>query len=1140
MHVHRSNRTERLVDALAEIVGRPVSGPLAPEVIAVQGRGMERWLAMELSRRLGVWANAEFPFPRHLIQRVLRAFLGPEAVDPRFEPGALRWAIAQRLPPLLDQPEFEPLRRYLEADSSPYRLVQLAGRLADLFDQYVVFRPDMVLRWEAGHEAHWQARLWRALVTGAGAVRHMAASARDFDRVARQHAERPAGMPPRICLFGLSTIAPLYLQVLATLSCSTEIHLFILSPSREYWAEIRSRREVLRQGAPGAGADLEERLRREAGNPLLASFGKLGREFQEILEATADYEEGDADLYVEPPPQTMLQAIQADMLALRYRAPGTGTSPLPLQDDSIAVHSCHSALREVEVLHEQLQHLFEVDPDLDPQDIVVMSPAIDEYAPLVDAVFGGDGQSQHIPYRIADRRPQATEEVVQAFLAVSAVLGTRLTASAVMDLLEFEAVRERFGIAASQLDVLREWIDEAGIRWGIDAEHRRRAGQPPLPANTWRLGLDRLLLGYAMEGAGRRLFGGLLPCDGIEGTAAAPLGALAELCDRLFDFHRDFEQPRTVTRWSRDLALLLEATIASDGPRAHQHREIRDALASLSRQAEAGGFEGEVDLETMRRCLARELEKDAPGRNFLGGGVTFCALVPMRTIPFEVVCLLGMNDDSFPRSSQPLGFDLMAIKPRAGDRSVRDDDRYLFLEALLAARRRLLITYVGQSVHDNTERPPSVAVSELLDTIDESFQPVNGKAEGSAGREPEAAPLPEETAAPASAQVVVRHPLQPFSPRYFRADRPARLVSYSRRAFRAAAALVEERTHSLAPFIAHPLPALAAPREVTVDELARFFERPVQAFLQGRLALSLERGIDTLEDREPIELDSLERWRIGDELLRAALHGDDPERARACATAAGRLPPGALGTSALEQIHGPVQAIAAAAAALRQGGPLPPVEVDVMIGDTRLTGLIRDLWPPGQLRCQYSRVGGRHELSVWLRHLVLNCCEARNGVASYLVGRGDREAVRIVRFRPVADAPQVLHSLLHLYALGQRVPLPLFERASRTYAALLLEGRAKRHDAHAWALEKAVEAYQGRSEVASADANDPYVELAFRNRQPVRDDEVIAGAPEGVPARFSDIALAVYEPLFAHREEHCASQTTARAPDRRGNRRGIG
>jgi exodeoxyribonuclease V gamma subunit len=1143
MHVHRSNRTERLFDVLADVVSTPLPDPMARECISVQGRGIERWLSMRLAHRFGVWANPEFPFPRHLIQRQLRAVLGEESLDEAFEPESLRWAVADHLPRLLHLPEFATLRRYLEADPSPFRLFQLAERIASLFDQYLVFRPQMILRWERGADAHWQAALWRA-VTSNCSRRHIAAAAQSFFEAADKRDSPPPGLPARVSLFGLSTLAPLYVRVLDALSKWTETHLFVLSPSREFWAQIRSQRDSLRRSLAAADrGDLEAIVRQEAGNPLLASFGKLGREFQEVLEGT-DYVDSDRDLYDEPAAETMLSALQADMLHLRYRAAGSDVPPLRLADDSIGVHACHSPTREVEVLHEQLRRLFESDNTLNPHDVIVMSPDIDAYAPLIDAVFGGvDDGAGRIPYRIADRRLRATEEIVHALLALLAVMGGRMTASQVVDLIELDAVRARFGIAASQLDDLRAWIKEAGVRWGIDAEHRQRAGQPAIDNNTWRFGLDRLLLGYAAPGGGRQMFGGVLPYDDIEGSAAVSLGALAELCEVLFRHDREFAQPRSVARWCEALERLADDMLAADQSRAYQQQQLRGIFAAIARQAAAGGFTGEVDLDTIRACLEDALDQQAPGRNFLGGGVTFCALVPMRTIPFEVVCLLGMNDGEFPRNRRAPAFDLMAQEPWRGDRSVRDDDRYLFLEALLSARRKLIVTYVGQSVYDNSEQPPSVVVSELLDTIDESFRlpetavkkpasrlqldlfesDAGQEALRGAQREREAASEIEAPSVPVprvASGLVTSHPLQPFSPRYFRVPRAAGLVSYSRRHYEAACALVDERKHGAAPFCGAALPAPGATAEITVDRLVRFFENPARAFLQNRLALFLGDDLEIMEDREPIELNNLESWAVGDRLLRAELRGESAAAVRAGMIAEGSLPPGTLGACTLDDVAGPASAIAAATAALRAGDPLETLNVDALLDGARITGTVRDRWPAGYSRFQYSQIGKRHELGVWLLHLIINWCVGENEPrASYLIGRTEKGGAATVCFRPVANAAELLRSLVALYRFGQSVPLPLFEGASRAYAETYAKESAKGSAAaRAAGLGAAEKKYVGGSDNYNrGDSRNVYVEQAFRDRNPI-DDRPIGAAPDGVPSTFGAIALLVYEPLLAHRE----------------------
>ena len=1085
MIVHRSNRIEALVDALADVVARPLASPFAPEWIAVQGRGMERWLAMELARRRGIWANPAFPFPRAVIQRVAAGVLGEPAEAAAadvFDPDTLLWAIAAALPNRVSRTAFTPVRAYLGDDPSHGKCLSLAARIADLFDQYAVYRPDLVLAWEGGAERDWQAELWRALVRTHGAG-HAAARARAL--LAALAAGRPLddGVPRRISLFGLSTLPPLYVRVLAALPAAIELHLFQLSPSREYWGELRSRRASIRALARGAGETGVADAAAE-GHPLLAALGAVGREFQQVLEENADYEDAAPDRYVDPGTSSMLAALQSDILALRTRGHGPGQEPplqLPQRDHSIAVHVCHGPMREVEVLHDQLVALFDGDATLEPQHVIVMTPAIDAFAPVIDAVFGGAGRPP-IPYRIADRSARARHTVVDAFVRTLELLRGRLPASAVVDLLALDPVRMRFDIAPDQLPRVRRWVAEAGIRWGADGAQRAEHGQPACDDNTWRFGLDRLLLGYAIPAG--PLFEGVAPLDSCEGSDAELLGQFVEFCDVLARGRSALREPRAPAAWRDTLRALLGALIVETPANAFEHLRIGAALDRLADRATRAGFSAAIGLDALRPLLERELARDESPHGFLTGSVTFCELVPMRSIPFRVVCLLGLDDGAFPRIRRPLAFDRMAARPLPGDRSAREDDRYLFLEALLAARDHLLITYVGQSISDDAPLPASVVVDELLDVIDQSFV-------GSAGGRPRD-------------RIVHRHPLQPFSPRYFGRDQA--LFSYAATHHAGAVALAGDPVDP-PPWLAEPLPAVAI-EAVDIDDLVRFFDNPTRWFLQQRLGVYLGRDAEPLEDREPIELDALDRWQIGDVLLRGALSDGVLDAAAAWPTqrASGRLPLGTPGRAVFDEIAPSADALVRAAARFRAGARLAPERIDIAIDDLRLTGILRGLWPGGQIAMQYSRVGGHHELRLWIRHLA----RAAGGrhAPSLLIGRRPKDdGPAHIHFRPVDDPMTHLRTLVRLFRAGHQAPLPFFARASREFIDVL---HGKRADAQR-ALDEAHKAF-AVSEYGRGDSNDPYVAEIYPNGLPL----VALAAREYA---FADVADAVLTPLLAHRKE---------------------
>lgn len=1091
MFVHSSNRLECLADALANVVAATPLDPLLPETIVVEGRGIERWLGRRLADRLGVWANAQFPFPRSFLRRAFAVVLDGEGdglADP-FDPDTLAWSVAAALLRLRATPAFAPIAGYLDEQPGAGALLALSRRIARTLDQYVVYRPDWIAAWENGRDDHWQAILWREVVAGRS-ERHIASRAAAFMK--KIDAADLDPLPPRVCLFGLSTLAPLYLECFAALARRREVHLFLQSPSSLYWGDIRSDREVLRdrrrRGEPVE--DLATEVLAVAGNPLLASLGGAGRDFQANLVDRVDFE--DREAWDAPRPGTMLHTLQHDIFHLvDRRVPEAGRVQRDPADDSIQFHACHGPLREVQVLHDRLRDLFEQDGTLQPHDVVVLCPEIDTYAPLVEAVFGAGGDDAAapaaIPFRVADRRVRERDELVDAFLRYLAALDSRLTATDVVDLVDTAAIRERFAIADADVVQITAWVRDAAVRWAIDAEHRALHGQPPLAEHTWRFGLERLFLGFAMESGEGAPVAGRVPTGIIEASAATALGAFAAFCERLFERHRDARRARSVAAWCRDLGTLVDEVLTDDRARHDQRQAIRDALGQIAAAANEAAFDLDVDLAAMRTLLEEELERGAPGRNFLTGSVTFCALVPMRSVPFRVVCLLGMNDETFPRRERRAGFDLMATNRRLGDRSPRADDRYLFLEALLAARDRLIVSWVGRDQRDNEERPPSTVVSELRDAIDTTFS--------------------NDSGTPVSQALTVVHPLQPFSPRYFDTDaatRDPQLWSYSETNLAGARALTGTRGDG-APFalVRGPLPE--APERVpplTIDRLARFLENPARAFLRNRLGLVVAGDDSPLEDREPLALDGLATWRIGSAIL---ARGSSDE---AAFRAAGELPPGTLGSRAFADVATDAAAILAAAAPLHGGTALEPVYVDTEIAGERVTGVLDGLWPEGLLRVQFARASGGHLLGHWVRHLFLCLLRpAGCGSVSTLVARAGNEA-DFFRLRRVDEPAPILEELVALYRRGHTVPIPLFPRASRAWHEAAAAGRDD-------ALQKARKAYADGYRGARTDADDPAIAAVFgRDAATVVNTEPLFGA--GPDLSFTAVAAAVFGPLCAH------------------------
>jgi len=1070
-----SNRLEVLVDAMARVLERPLTSPLHPEVVVVQSRGMERYLSMQLARAHGVCANYRFLFPNAFVSELFAKVLGHPAEESPFDPELLAWRVLKRIPSQVKGTDSGGLRDYLEEDEGDLKRLQLSVVIADTLDQYLLFRPEMVFRWERGEETHWQAELWRDLVKGFEG-RHRAALAREFMEVLKRVPRGRADMGERICVFGISALPRFHMEVFSALSRFMEVNLFLMNPCREYWGDIASPHEVSKVMQVRGGGDLHpDLLHLEKGNSLLASMGRLGRDFLDLV-SDLGWEETAA--FEDPGRGTLLRAIQSEVLDLKERCEeGAARAPLPMGDDSIRFHVCHSPMREVEVLRDQLLFMCEKDPKLTPGDILVMTPDIDVYAPYIQAVFDIPSSSpMWMPFSIADRGLCAESPAAEALLALLDLCEGRFSASAILALLQNEAVRRRFGFAESDLKTLRGWIKDTRIRWGEDVESRVRHGIPPFEQNTWKAGLERMLLGYAMPGGGERLFEGILPYDEIEGSEAELLGRLAEYVGALACSMQELQGPRCPADWSRVLCALLERFFDSEGQASREIQVLRQVVGALDKREgpESPAYEGEVGMRAIRWMLRRRLQREGFGFGFLTGGVTFCAMLPMRSIPSKVLCLIGMNNDAYPREHHAPSFDLMVRHPRKGDRSRRNDDRYLFLEALLSARERLYISYVGRSIQDNSPIPPSVLVSELMDYIAEDSS---------------------DSGTQILDRLVTHHRLQAFSPHYFRGEEG--LFSYSDENCEAAGLLLQRRNRGT-PFVST---GLSSPGEdfntLDLADLCGFYANPARFILQRRLGVFLAGESTYPEDKEPLELSGLERYRLAQSMVKRRLEGVDLHRLFPLVRASGVIPPGTVGECLYEELTESVEGFAKKAG--RYTGEEAPgsVDVDIRLAGFPLRGRIDGITREGLVHFRFAKLKGRDTLKGWIHHLSLNMAAPRGcSLTTTVVGLD-----RVLRFSPAKAADRLLTTLLEKLKQGLTMPLHLFPDSSWMYARERWGNRKEPQEA----LAKARSIWTG-GERSRGECEDPYYRLCFRYQDPL-------------DGEFVRLCEDIFIPLLDHVEE---------------------
>jgi exodeoxyribonuclease V gamma subunit len=637
LHLIHSNRMERLVACLCEVLSRPLASPLEPERFVVQNTGLARWLDQQLALRFDIAGNHRFELPSSFVWSLFRLCLEQVPETSPYEKETLCWRIFERLPNDLDDPAFASLDLYLRDDTDGLKRFQLARRLADMLDQYLVYRPDWIQAWEEGGEeeaeGRWQAQLWRDLRHGIGEG-HRVALQRRF--LSADLSERQ--LPERVCVFGISALPPMSLEVLRHLARFTEVHLFVLNPSLEWWGDIvpekgmaRLRAAWRRRGLPDLSAYYD------TGNPLLAAWGRLGRDFQQLLyrENVPDQREA----FEEPTGDSLLQRVQQDLLTLYDRRAAPDPTPVPAEDDSLRIHACHSPLREVEVLHDQLLDLFQRHPDLAPRDVVVMTPEVDRYAPYVQAVFGSAPPQRAIPWSLADLSAAAESPLAPLVVQLLELPGGRFGASEVLGLLEIPQVQARFGIAPGDMERIRAWVRDSGIRWGLDAAGREGLGPEGDDTNTWDFGFRRLFLGYALpEGVER--FGDLAPLAGVEGGEARLLGALRACVERLAGIARLFARPHVPRQWHAHLTRALDELLATGDDDPGLER-VRTALGRLADGAARAGLEVPLGREVVRAWLAAELATGGAEHRYAAGRVTFCAMVPTASTSWPPIAARG-------------------------------------------------------------------------------------------------------------------------------------------------------------------------------------------------------------------------------------------------------------------------------------------------------------------------------------------------------------------------------------------------------------------------------------------------------------------------------------------------------------------
>ena len=1100
--LYGSNDPEELISKCAEDLREPLSDPFREEEFLVQSRGMNSWIKLQMADRLGVFANVKFRFPEETIWMILRGFLGEGPPKNPYTKEGMAWKIFDLLPRLMKTEEsvFGPVSRYLEHDSEGAgskadRTFRLCRQVATLYDSYQAYRPEMIIQWQEGRlpdeTSRWQGVLWLALrrafeqETLPELLQKLKGAGKPVDE------DR---LPERLSVFGISTLPPIFLDVLQVYGSFRPLRIYALQPAPVMWGEVESEKTLQRRWKDRAlerakvqsGRPIEEEeLNEERGNPLIGSLGRTGREFFNLL---VDRDAHDEPLnFREPVGDSLLSRLQRWTFEV-FSAQPDERKPLAEDDESVVINSCHSPMREAEVLRDYLLRRFAADATLRPRDVLVMMPDPEGYAPYLRATFGGmeEGMPDYFPFSIVDREPRQESPVVDCLFDLLEFFEGRATNREVLDLIDSTIFRVKFELEDEDIEVFRDWILACHAHWGLNGEHRERFGSVKSDEHTWRHALDRMALGFCMRSNDERIWDGIMPFDQIEGENAHRFGKLFKVVNSLTKLEEIASKEQTLASWVDFLGKLTDEFFPLTNETLMDRRRVRkEVMALLEEYAPLAG-KSVVPLRVIRYHLSNVLDVGISQGQFLSSGVTFCGLRPMRSVNARVICLIGMDDGAFPRHTRKPSFDLSGER-RPGDRSAREDDRYLFLETLWCAREHLYLSYVGQSIRQNQKIPPSIVVNELLDGIDRL---VDFGTEGEKSRK-------------ARNELVRVQTLHPFGKENYTGVKLFR--SYSRDNFEATTALLKPEKETL-PFVpekmSEPDEELT---ELTMEELIRFFISPTDAFLKNRLGISFQNDNPLPADSEPLELSGLDKYAIKDRLLSVSLGLEHEMDLLSLEKAQGSLPPGSLGEVWFNEANREVDQFLLQWGDELRGRKEDPLLLDLEFNGIRLRGELGPFINGRQVlyRC-VNEIKPKDRIRAWVRHLFISAFGESGGMETRFYS-SDKKAF-ILQPLEGTSARKKVHELIDLFKMGMVKPLPFFPEASYAFQTELPFSAESNEEEAAEQLAKALaEArnkwYPGNFSSDSEGDRDAN-KMCFRN-DPFDDFE------------FRDLAAKIYGPLLA-------------------------
>ncbi len=959
--VYQSTKLELLSKKFAQTIKKKKKFPLAKDHILINSAGMQKWLSLEVTSENSIFTSASFLFPEQLTTLLYESISGEKRKASPFNAESLKWSILE----IFSNPEkfssAKYFNKYTENDS--VKTAQLSIKIADLFDQYTIFRPKMIERWEKDElfykndkNEKYQSELWREVKKKSGSA------FMDRSRLLRYIAENiekaaEDGKIPfeTLYVFGVSILPPYYVELLKIISKHISVEAFLLNPSNEYWGDAFSDKEKLKKG-------IEERS-----NKLLENMGMAGRYF---FDSIAELESsGDILVSENIEKETILTAIQKDIQSFTETI-----AEEKISDDSIKFISCPGPMREMEIAFNHL--LKNIESGMKPHEIAVMAPDISVYAPYIDAVFGTCESKLTIPYTIADLSPQNESGITKIFLSICDIAERDFLPEEIINIFENINVLSAFKVKEKDVHILREWIKSSGIRRNENPDISEISG-------TWETGIKRMLLGYAFDDTDYKIEPSFFPYDQIEGLQASVLGSFLDFYETFTDFRKRTLVKKELSQWIDILNALIEKIFVKNDETLREINYLETMLASFAFEAETSGFNSFISFSSLKEFIKKYTSAESSGSGFISGGVTFCSMKPLRAIPFKMIYLIGINSDSFPRKQHKPTFDIISSHPEKGDRNSRESDRYLFLETIMSAREKLYISYKGINVNNGTVSLPSPLAEELKDCISEKYSKEELK-------------------------ITETHPLQPFDKKYF--IKTSSLFTYFEENWPASEK--KERKDTIIKEIPDDL------KNINAETFADMFADPAKFFLCSRLGIKKDYEEKPFPKYEIFKMDSLDTYSLKQGFLDRISKGHTINTLYGKLKLDSKIPYGALGKTVVKKTFESMSLMLDTLVRYQSGTKNKIKLNNILLGNGEnitVSGFIDNIYETGLVTGRPAKAPKEKDIiKLWIYHLLANY---EKEMRSFFISEE-----KVVSFKSLtkSEAAYELNNLASLYIEGCR------------------------------------------------------------------------------------------------------------------------